>query len=397
MHIIIKATYLFGFFLCGNVLLAQAVGHLYSIHNPSSGVFYFASTELSTGIVTDIEILPIGVISGFASACIDRNEDLYHFCTTTEIYSFDLNGVDPYSVRSIPLAPGASFFSIEYDPCDSSFIGIHNNYPNNVELVKLEKNSNTFQTIYSFPGFIAFCAGCQGMFDPAQRIYMMKNSNGIFGVDVQSGNLVYQHWIQDPIGFTALGHLAYDCQTNRILGTSIGTDTNGVAGKYLCELDPSDGIVSVLTQVPTQSGIFKPVLGGSCIDINNSEFYWSGMAGIITGASTLNGDMNYVQLTNSPEILLIEHYSGCNCSTTNITGRSATIPWTIYPNPAVGTLHISGIPPHSELRILDLNGMVLFSKRTVSDHLTIAVDQLSNGFYLVEVNGFAVKRFLVSN
>lgn len=66
----------------------------------------------------------------------------------------------------------------------------------------------------------------------------------------------------------------------------------------------------------------------------------------------------------------------------------------IYPNPATDSWHVSELPEHSFVKLMDINGKVLWSK-AASGNVTIPADSLAKGIYMVEVTidkeGFTYK------
>ena len=57
----------------------------------------------------------------------------------------------------------------------------------------------------------------------------------------------------------------------------------------------------------------------------------------------------------------------------------------ILPNPNQGVFIVVGAPVHSQLKVMDLNGKVVFSQVTVSFNQDIKLPEISNGFYYMEI------------
>lgn len=376
-------------------LQAQSSEALYLIHNPDPGEFSFARFDLPTGNVTDLESVPISGISSAASSCIDAVGERYLFCTGTTIISFDPDGVAAPVSTSLPLPAGANFFSIEYDPCDGVVLGILNHPPVEIALARFDPALGEFENIMALPTTTFFCAGCQAMFDPATRIYMLRYAGGFLGIDVDNGTTVYDTQIEELPDFTPMHHLAYDCEQELILGTSVGLGAKGETGKFLLELDPVSGDVTVLSGTPTQSGLMKPMIGGSCIDLGTGMFYWSGAGGVIVGAAG-DGDMIYDQTGSSAELFLIEHFSACNCSGANGISDPNTGPsLRLFPNPAQDRIQLQGTIAGRTFVIEDGTGRIARMGTSTAGNTDIGLAGCAPGIYSLRTDEQQAIRFVI--
>ena len=73
-----------------------------------------------------------------------------------------------------------------------------------------------------------------------------------------------------------------------------------------------------------------------------------------------------------------------------INSYSASGNMTVYPNPATGHIHITGLES-GNLRIFDLTGQEVLQFRVTKRNMTIDVSALEKGLYLIQSGDFAVK------
>ncbi len=370
---------------------AQAPGNLYCMSNPSPGTFEFASFELATGLVTPLQTIPISTISSAASACIDLDRGTYHFCTGSTLYSYDADNVLAPVITPLPLPPTVDFTAIEFDRCDSVFIGILHDPPLQVDVVRYDPGTNQFTTLLALPPNTYLLGGGQADLDPATRLYLLQTAAGFIGVDVDQGVLVYDTPITVPSGLIGFGHLAYDCTTQRLVGTAVGTSPEGQYGKFMCELDPATGVATILSNGPSQAGIWKPMLGSSTIDLGTGQFLWSVASDTIAGGNISSGLMNYVQSASMGDLNLIEHFSGCACAlSTGLDDGAQSPSWTVFPLPAADRLFIDGADAGAPLLLLDARGRVVLRATGQAGRTTMDVSGLAPGIYLLRSEADAV-------
>lgn len=379
-----RASAFLAFVLSAMVSGGQSPASLYCVANPVPGTFQFASFELASGIVTPLQTIPIGTISSAASACIDTDRGTYHFCTGNALYSYDADNVLAPVVTTLPVPPTADFTAIEFDRCDSVFVGMLYDPPAQVDVVSYDPGTNQFTTLLALPTNTYLLGGAQADFDPATRLYLLQTAAGFIGVDVDQGVLVYDTPITVPSGLIGFGHLAYDCTTQRLVGTAVGTNAEGQYGKFICELDPATGVATILSNGPSQAGIWKPMLGSSTIDLGTGLFHWSVANDTIAGGSIASGLMNYVQAASVGDLNLIEHFSGCACALSTGLDEAAREPsWTVFPVPATDRLFIEGTDPGSPLLLLDARGRVVLRATGQAGRTPLDVSGLASGTYLL--------------
>ncbi len=370
--------------LCSLVALlgrAQSPGSLYGIHNPSPGVFSFCSLDLTSMVITDIETLPFGQISSMASGAVDTDQGLFLFCTGTELYALDPDGILPTSSVALPMAASAFFNFIEYAPCTASLYGFVNDPPDSIVFARYDLNANQFHTVLAMPSSMMFMMGAGSYIDPVDRVYGFENINAIMGIDIDQGTLLYNTPMIDLPG-EQFGHLSYDCSTGQVLGTSFGPAIEGGDGKWVSTVDPLTGIVTHLSLSHTPNALLKPALTGSCVDQTNGIFYWGGINGSWVGGSTTTGGIVLdAASTPATPIFCVNHFSGCACMTTGMAVEAVAheLP---YPVPATTTVTLPGT--FGPLRWTDIAGREVQAPVTHTATGTVAdVDGLPPGLYLV--------------
>ncbi|QQR87433.1 MAG: hypothetical protein IPJ76_04185 [Flavobacteriales bacterium] len=321
---------------------AQLSGSLYGIHNPQSGVFAFSSLDLSTMVISDIDTLPMGVISSMASGTVDTDQETFLFCTGTTLYSLDPYGLLPTTSVVLPMAGTAFFNFIEYDPCTASLFGFVNDPPDSIVFARYDLASNTFQSLLTMPGNMQFMMGAGSYIDPVNRVYGFENINSIMGIDIDQGTLLYNTPMIDPPGESS-GHLSYDCSTGNVLGTSFGAASEGGDGKWVSTVDPLTGVVTHLSNAHTSNALMKPAMTGSCVDQATGVFYWGGINGTWVGANTTTGSivLDDVSAPLTP-LFCVNHFSACACAATNVAEESAEqLP--PFPQPANDMVTFPGV------------------------------------------------------
>lgn len=73
--------------------------------------------------------------------------------------------------------------------------------------------------------------------------------------------------------------------------------------------------------------------------------------------------------------------TAANCATLSITENN-TLPWTVYPNPTDGTLHISGTAPLLRIEVFSINGKKQLEQTNTP---SISLQHLNQGVYLVKL------------
>ncbi|MBK8341018.1 MAG: hypothetical protein IPK99_13920 [Flavobacteriales bacterium] len=255
--------------------------------------------------------MPISGINGLASGLVDHDAQRYLFCTGQELYTFDPLDIAPMQMTSLPLTGNDLFIQVEYNTCDSDLYGIVNAPPDSIVFVRYDRSANTFQTLLALdPLNTYFTLGGMSYIDPVAGLYGLEHGS-IMGIDIATGTLLYDSPIIDPPG-ESFGHIAFDCGTRQVLGTSYGPAPEGGEGKWVSVVDPTSGIVTHLSNAHTENGLWKPALTGSCVDHTNGTFYWGGVDGAWIGANTTTGAIVYDEVASSLEpIFAVNHFAPC--------------------------------------------------------------------------------------
>ena len=377
-------------------LMAQSDSALYFIHYQFQSAYEFAEFDMTDGSVTSLATLDLTSFS-LASACIDGPGERYHLCTGGAIITLDPDGLVPPQTTELPLTSGQNLLSVEYDHCEGVFVGLLNDPPANSSIVRFDPISGEMGTIVTLDGAFPMPMGGQGMFDPETRLYMVRTAETLITVNVDEGTVENEVTLETDLGFTPLHHLAYDCTRKHVLGTWVGPSIHSETGKFLCELDPATGEVTVLSQVPSLNGVMKPGLGGSTINTNDGMFLWSGVTGMVVGSSVITGEMSYVQQMEVGELFLVEHFSSCACaSTSDVGSMEPSGDVRLSPNPAVDQVVLSGTRQGQVWSLTDVTGRMLSTGTCSEGRTYIELRGRPDGVYHVVINGGITRRLVIA-
>lgn len=353
----------------------QISNYLFALNNASSGVAYFSKIEIATGNITNYQLVAPGLSSNY-SYCIDNQAQIFYFCNGTNLMSIDPFNGNILSNISLPISSTAYLLDIAFNPCDTTIYGMI--FDNGTRtFAKYNINTSTMTPISQLSGV----AG-ESFIDPIAEIYICASGN-ISGISLSSGQILFSSPIINLPG-ESFGHISFKCTTSEIFGTS----ANMSAGmKYLSTIDPLTGIVSHVSNIGWNVGIWKPVGGGSCIDQFSGNYYYSAAGPLIVGANTVNGNMVYNQPISSGNLFGIRHFSECNCTSTGITITNNSFDdFTIGPNPFNDRVIIKTDNSSPLLFILyDIASRKLLYKE-FSNILSLNTELLSKGVYLYEIS-----------
>lgn len=82
-------------------------------------------------------------------------------------------------------------------------------------------------------------------------------------------------------------------------------------------------------------------------------------------------------------------------NTTSISENNEAV-FNLFPNPTRDLLYIDALNPFRQIKIFDLNGKLLFQKKSPPDRVkSISVSELNPGHYFIELDGQSIKKFIV--
>lgn len=360
-------------------LFCQLSGFVFGINNPSSGVFYFSKMEVSTGIFTQLQLMPWGGYNGLASSCIDNDAQVFYYCGGQDIYKIDPLTGAILSTTLISNIGSGKLVAIRYNPCDSMIYGIVNDYPNSIYFARYNPGTGTLANMSALPGNMGFSLGAMSFIDPLNQVYVLHQPGELLGISMITGQVAYNTSII-PIVNESFGHIAYDCATGQIYGTSANSQ-EGL--KYLGVVDPVTGIVTHVGTASWPNGFWKPSNGGDCIDDSSGIYYYSGAPDLLIGVDILTGDTVSVQSTSAGVFLFIQHFSQCPCAATSIeeTEMSSI---SVYPNPTSELLTITQsaeTTADSWFVVHDAMGREVRRITLTQTISSISVAELSKGIY----------------
>lgn len=332
----IRPMILFGLLSMAMVVHAQFNNLLFGIHNPQVGVYHFCSIDRSSGVITDLEQIPISTYGGLSSLSVDPDLQRVVFNSATEVYILDPTGGTPYDLMVPPLPPGSFLGPLERDPCSGSFYGfLLNNGITMFVAYDLALNSLTILSeIIGLNGFSGM-----SYIDPVDRTFVIEHANTVMVIDFQDGSVLSNLPLTTPPGYSFRG-IGFDCISRRTFGTLASGLSE--SQKWLGELDRATGVVSFVSAQATNLGYFKPSSAGACIVQDEGLYIWEGNGGVYVGASIIDGVFSPPMFASSPApVLDIVHYSTCACPLTNVQNeRSIKDDLGPYPNPSTGTVNL---------------------------------------------------------
>lgn len=375
-----KNKYLFstGILLCfvfGSY--AQLSNYIYALNNQSAGVVYFSRIEISTGLITNFQIAASGFSSSY-STCISERDEEYYFCTGNHLFTFDANSGNLLTTDTLPISSTSSFRNTQFNPCNGNIYGLLYNPSSGNSFVRFNPDNGLMVTISSLPSTFGGCVGCMATLDPIYDIYSLDTGNGLVGLDLNFGTIVYNSPKINLPG-ESFGHIALKCNTHQIIGTSANANL-GV--KYLSEIDPHTGIVTHISNNGWNTGVWKPLGGGDCINQYSGDYFYSGAGHLINGASTTSGNLIYNQTINSGELYFIQHFSECNCKVSEIKDNSTSLELLVFPSVFTESLNIT--PGNSLKYCIDFFGLTSgkILEKEFSGPTSFNTSNFSKGVYL---------------
>lgn len=362
-------------------LRAQTAGYVYGINNSSSGAFYFSKMEVATGTFTQLQLMPWSGYNGLSSSCIDNYSHVFYYCGGQTMYKIDPATGAILSSNGIPNIGTGTLVGICFNPCDSMIYGIVHNSPSTY-FARYNPTTGTITNMGALSSSMGFMLGAMSFIDPVNHVYVLHNAGGLLGISTFTGQVVYNTAII-PIANESFGHIAYDCKTGMIYGTSANSQDNL---KRFATVDPVTGIVSHVGTASWPTGFWKPGNGGDCIDDSTDIYYYSGAPDLLIGVSITTGDTVSVQSTGAGSFLFIQCFSQCACTDVGQEdfGHSSV---SVFPNPANEILTVT--LPHgcanSSFVIYDAVGKETMRLYLTVGANTVALEALTKGVYFWSV------------
>ena len=376
-----KLLFCIGFFLCFCFQgYAQLSNYIYALNNQSSGVVYFSRVEISTGLITNFQVASNGFSNNF-SACISEIDEEYYLCTGQILFTYDANSGNLISADTLPIPSTANLNSIQFNPCNGNIYGYIYDSANGKRFVRFNPDNGVLITISTLSNMFGGCLGCMATLDPINDIYSLDTGNGLVGLNLNTGAIVYNSPKINLPG-ESFGHIALKCNTHQIIGTSANVNL-GV--KYLAEIDPFTGLISHIGNTGWNTGVWKPGCGGDCINQYTGDYYYSGAGHLINGASTTTGALIYSQIINSGELYFIQHFSECNCEISDLDDDIEPLDLKIYPKPFSETLNIStGNSAKYFIVLYDITSRKIV-EREFYNSISLTTSEFSEGVYIYQL------------
>lgn len=173
---------------------------------------------------------------------------------------------------------------------------------------------------------------------------------------------------------------------------SCGTGSSSIVVSF--QTVPSAGTISGPDTVcTTGAGItLTETVGGGIWNVTNGNASISG--GTVTGLSTGTDSVLYIVSNSCGADTAITMITVSDCSTlvNNVTKQSDVI--TLYPNPAQDNITISSTGMINAVVISNITGQEIFSQNYNTKDVTVNLNQLSPGIYLVRINDTKVYKIV---
>lgn len=270
---------------------------------------------------------------------------------------------------------------------------------NDIELVELDLNTGVTVLISDLPGIEATGIG-NSTFDPVNNLYIglgvTGSQNRIFGVDVLTGEMVYNAPLSQDNGL--LLAFEYDWTNQRLLGIRQTTDmTNPFypsINNYLVEIDLATGVATDLFTDP----VFKDTgvaVGGVSFD-QQSQTYITYVGGNfdLGMINTNTGELfNVVTMGKAYYELQVDNlpYAQAFLSSTPPTSIKNNLPveeLVIAPNPVEDELRIDlgdDFQEGSVLEIFDINGKNISNNNINTSWIKTSTTGFNSGVYIVRI------------
>src|SRR6185436_10099721 len=351
---------------------------------------------------TNLQLLPIAVVTSGWSSSIDNAHQKYYFCKGDSLLTLDPVSGNLVSITSLGMPAGSTFLFTQFYPCDSSIYGIINNPPFTYTFARFSPSTGIMTSLSTFQNTSGYIGGGLSVIDETTHTFIVQYlQNNLLGLDLFTGQIIYNTPIVNLPG-EFFGHIVIKCSDQLIYGTSAVPAT----AKYLATIDPLTGIVTHISNTSWNIGVWKPDVGGACINQLTGNYYYSGSLDVLVGASTISGSMiASFNLSSGNAFLFLEHFSQCPCNTTGTEENNLSFnTLNIFPNPSAsgGTIRLTFNTKHNapaECEIVNVMGervltallRVPLTPKGEPAHMEIDVSGLAKGVYVVRV-GDGVRR-----
>lgn len=293
-----------------------------------------------------------------SNSTYDRMNNRF-FISGTEIYVIDaLTGVCTDTIPN----PG-NISNIEYDEIGNCLVG------GNSTTGQFARIHVATHSVTSFP----FSSGGsmepgESCFDRINRRYIFRTTFGLRVVDSTGAAVTTYGNLRSP---------EYDATLNSIVGIFVSVPLTVI--RY----DLGTNTSVSLCALPGLS--FPSFDGETTYDEIGHRYFTRGQSGIlsihaVTGATALAAPAGGVGLEYAN---LPDNGAGTNLHEANLFQTGIRV----FPNPASGQFHFSGLRAGEELRITDLPGRTVFLKTVWEEEETADLDGLKEGAYFYSISG----------
>jgi hypothetical protein len=359
---------------------AQITDSIVGLNNDPIPNVFFCKIDIATGGITNHQLVSQGLSSNF-STCVNYTTLEYYFCEGNILKTINASTGNVVSIDTLVNSPSV-FKCLLYNKCDSNIYGtIYTPSVSGIEFVRYNPASKVITQISVLPVTVSPCWGCKCVFDIDSNYIIIDTGNSLAGVDIISGALKFAT-LKINVPGENFGHIALNCQTKEILGTSANVNQGR---KYLSRIDRYTGQVTHVSNHYWTVGVWKPVGGGNCINQLTGDFIYSGAGGQIISVNSITGALDTNFQVSGNEIYFIDHFSSCNCSTVHPSVSETESLMELEINSFNNELIINSNEHNNHtIKIYDLTSRIIFNSE-FSETIQINLLNFSSGLYVYEI------------
>ncbi len=390
---------------CSFVLLvtnAQIGNTLFGLARKSSPSYevYMAQLDPNTGIVTNLDTTLVGTIINITGAALNPYTNTYHFVGIDEFKTVDLStGILTNNAPITNPIADSYFDNFRFNNSDTTIYGLARRYiqaTSTGEIYLATINAQTGVITQISPTSVGEGYSLEGSaIDPYQKVFYYSDGSNLVGLDMYNGAIYSNPPITIAAGGNTFGHFAYSCVDTTLYGLIRSTSGPFLLDLYLGKIDPSTGIVSVISPAPLAASTAYSVNAGATIDPSTMTYYYS-TGDYLMGVSLLTGvvvsQQAYIHDNGCQYFDLMRIESNCyNARTALRPNPAASIsePDTqlaivqIIPNPASTSIQLQSDIAIQWIELYDATGQMVAKLDYQADE-AIQISNLDAGVYFVK-------------
>jgi hypothetical protein len=384
---------------------AQSPTLLYGLSNGPSTGFYLASMDPANGAVVEISSQPVATTVVACYATIDPVNDVYYFSNVDSLIGVNTTNGNIVSRVAFGLQPGAYFEMPQYNCRDSLIYGLYSiavGQTGTLRLATVNPATGAISIISPSSVDSGFVASTRGSLDPSAGIFYFHGISGYKGIDISTGQLIYNC---NPVFTgpgTAFEYSLWDCEDSLLFGLVSDPSTGTLIPAVM---NMQNGVITNSTSTGITTGGYYMCTA----EINPPVdlFHYSDVNGFRTFNMTTGNVIASVPLTFSPVngTLYFDWIARDNCkcflSPVGANETQAVAPITLVQNPVIsGQTAFLQTGPRNEagvLQIFDALGLLIGQQnyQAGASFVEINTSILTSGYYFIRTEKSAAIALLV--